>query len=149
MSGPLRLAAVAALLASGCGGDDAGDRAQRDREEVLATVKDYHEAIAAGEHTRACAKLTPEGQRRLRRYARDAPKCATAVKRFKADLARFGSPAAELRAARVRKLEVDGDRALTEVRIRLGDQPTGLRRLDDTWLVDVPTGLEEARGYPR
>ena len=132
-------------MGAGCGGDE--DPSQRDREQVLTTIRQYHAALAEGARGDACAKLTPEGQRRLRRYARGAPTCPVAVKRFNADLARFGSSAAELRTAPVRELEVRGTRASTEVRIRLGDQPTGLRKLGDNWLVDVPTGLEEARGY--
>lgn len=138
---------LVAFAGAGCGGDD--DPLQRDREQVLRTVKEYHGELAAGSREAACARLTSEGQRRLRRYARGAPTCAIAVKRFSADIVRFGSSPGELRTAPVRELEVQGRKALTEVRIRLGDQPTGLRKLGDTWQVDVPTGLEEARGYLR
>jgi hypothetical protein len=125
--------AAAALLAAGCGGDDASAERQ-----VRDTVSGYFTSLSSRDFPAACSALSPSFRRELAAYAVRAfpdlgsTECEPIASRI---AAANGERAVELqRRVRVGEVSLDGDRATA----RLGPgQSAELRRVDGAWLIDA------------
>ena len=134
--GLICVVAAGALACAGCGTARRGDVA-----EIKRVVADYRHAVADGDGARACALSTREGQANDVRHGRDyrVRECR--------DLAVVISALAreeeldELRALRLVRVKVDGDRAVGRLegfRRLERSGPTYLRRVHGNWLIDAP-----------
>jgi hypothetical protein len=134
--GLICIVAAGALAFAGCGTARRGDV-----DEIKRVAVDYNRALADGDGERACALMTREGQANVVRLGRDyrARECR--------DLAVVISALAdkeqldELRALRLVRVKVDGDRAVGQfegMRLLEGTGVTDLRRVHGKWLIDAP-----------
>ena len=134
--GLICVVAAGALACAGCGTARPGDVA-----EIKRVVADYRHAVADGDGARACALMTREGQANEVRLGREY-----GVRECR-DLAPVISALAdkedldELRALRLVRVKVDGDRAVGRLegfRRLERSGPTYLRRVHGHWLIDAP-----------
>lgn len=125
---PATFLAAGALLGalSGCGGAS-------DKEQVRGTLKAYFDAVVNGDGHGACARLSRSGQRDLIHSVAASRTCAQAVTQYRAGL----TPAqrAQLRAVRVERVMVDGDRATAYIRGVPGVRSGSLEREEGSWKV--------------
>lgn len=125
---PAALLAGGVLLtgASGCGGAS-------DQERVRTTLKAYFGAVVQGDGRAACARLSRSGRRDLIRSVAASRTCEQAVTQYQAGL----TPAqrTQLRAVRVERVTVDGDRATAYVSGVPGVRSGALEREDGEWKV--------------
>lgn len=150
----LSLTLVAALLATGCGGDDDGGanapskgQATSSEARIRATVVTWYGAVARGDGATACALMTPAGKRR---DLADQPSMTletdgsttrppTTCKQLIAsagDELRQRGIAPEVDAAAVRGVRVLGDQATANTTFASRNQSVVLRREDGRWLID-------------
>jgi hypothetical protein len=128
----LALLAVAALLAGGCGADDAS--------KAKSTVSTLVSGVAKGDDAKACAQLTPAAQRKLLRVLRTGPlglssirasDCRDAIVKLHAALPKVFRDV--LVDGEVDKAKVTGDKATVHV---VGAGMTAeLQKIDGKWLV--------------
>ena len=114
----LALAALAALALSGCGAENADDKAVRQ------VVTDYLAAFAAGDGAKACALMLPEVQRSL-------GDCAATLERAHDTL----TPD-QRRETEVLKVDtVTSAGANARARLFPGDSQIALRKADGRWQI--------------
>jgi hypothetical protein len=110
----LALLAVAALMAAGCGADDAS--------KAESTVSTLVSGVAKGDDAKACAQLTPGAQRKLLRVLRTGPlglssirasDCRDAIVKLHAALPKVFRDV--LVDGEVDKAKVTGDKAVVHV----------------------------------
>ena len=114
----LGLAALAVLALSGCGAENADDKAVRQ------VVTDYLKAFAAGDGEKACALMLPE----VRRSLGDCP--ATLEKTVKG---LSEDEQAETLTLRVDAVTSAGDNA--RARLYPGDSQVALRKVGGRWQI--------------
>jgi hypothetical protein len=116
--GRLALAVAAVLLLTGCGAENADDKAVRQ------VVTDYLAAFAAGDGAKACALMLPEVQRSLG----DCPaRLNSAYKNLTAD------ERAQTEALQVDAVTAAGDNA--RARLFPGDSQVAVRKADGRWQI--------------
>ncbi|MEA2129088.1 MAG: hypothetical protein QOJ85_1979 [Solirubrobacteraceae bacterium] len=126
------LLAVAALIAGGCGADDAS--------KAKSTVSTLVSGVAKGDDAKACAQLTPAAQRKLLRVLRTGPlglasirasDCRDAIVKLHAALPKVFRNV--LVDGEVDNAKVTGDKATVHV---VGAGMTAeLQKIDGKWLV--------------
>jgi hypothetical protein len=110
--------AAAAVVLTGCGAENADDKAVRQ------VVTDYLAAFAAGDGAKACALMLPDVQRSLG----DCPaRLNTAYRNLTAD------ERAESQALQVDTVTAAGDNA--RARLFPGDSQVAVRKADGRWLI--------------
>jgi hypothetical protein len=114
----LALAVLAVLALSGCGAENADDKAVRQ------VVTDYLKAFADGDGQKACALMLPE----VRRSLGDCP--ATLEKAVKG---LSENEQAETLTLRVDAVTAAGDNA--RARLYPGDSQVALRKVDGRWQI--------------
>lgn len=119
-------AGALALAPTGCGGSS-------DQTQVRGTLKAYFGAVVRGDGRGACARLSRSGRRDLLRSVAGAQTCEQAVAQYRAGL----TPAqrAQLRAVRVERVAVEGDRATAYVSGVAGVRSGSLEREGGSWKV--------------
>jgi hypothetical protein len=132
------IAAAAALVVAGCGGDD--DTAPHD---VASTARTYLRSFAAGDPATACSLLTLPARRRLVvrvRAVAPARDCPDAIRRVRA--AAGPVPMSALRATKVSGVKVDGRRATAVLKSGSGTQTARFTKLGGRWRLAAAPGIQ-------
>jgi hypothetical protein len=131
-SASLALLAVAALLAAGCGGNDAGD--------AESTVSTAVSGLAKGDARTVCEQLTPAAQRRVLAVLATGPLGLTPIKATSCVRAIGKLHAALPQVIRnilvdgeVGSAQVNGDKA--KVRVIGAGMTADLQKIDGTWKI--------------
>ena len=115
---------VAVAVTPGCG--------QSEEDRVRDAVAGYLKAVAAHDGAKACAALTPAGQRQLARSVPGARGCEDAAKRYARGLSRRERKL--ISEPTIESVKVDGSRATARVKgIRTGR----LVKVGDEWKLDA------------
>ncbi len=128
------VAGVAAVAVTpGCG--------QSEEDQVREAVAGYLEAVAARDGAKACAALTPAGQRQLAGSVRGARSCEDAAKRYASGLSRQERKV--ISDPTIEAVKVDGSRATARAK---GVRTGSLVKVGDEWKLDAqPEGPREKR----
>jgi hypothetical protein len=119
------VAAVAAVaLTAGCG--------QSAEEQVSDAIAAYLKAVAARDGAKACAALTPAGQRQLVGTVPGARRCEDAAKRYARGLSRRERKV--ISEPIIEAVRVDGSRATARVK---GVRTGRLVKVGDDWKLDA------------
>lgn len=128
------VAGVAAVaVTAGCG--------QSEEDQVRDAITGYLKAVAARDGAKACAALTPAGQRQLVGSVPGARRCEDAAKRYARGLSRRERKV--ISEPTIEAVRVDGSRATARVK---GVRTGRLVKVGDDWKLDAQP--ESARAKP-
>lgn len=128
----LAAGAVAVAVTAGCG--------ESQEDQVSDALAGYLKAVATHDGAKACASLTPAGQRQLVASVSGARRCEDAARRYARGLSRrerrlIGDPTIEA-------VQVEGSRATARVK---GVRTGRLVKVDGEWKVDAQPESPGAR----